>query len=72
MKAVLRHRDYLSSSGEGARRRLRRLEEETADLVGEWSRAAARKRLREDAGLRDRLENEQAPYGAAETILKLK
>ena len=72
LKAVLRHRDYLSSSGEGARRRLRRLEEETADLVGEWSRAAARKRLREDAGLRDRLENEQAPYGAAETILKLK
>jgi len=71
-KAVLKHREYLSSSGEGARRRLRRLEEETADLVGEWSRAGARKRLREDASLRDKLENEQAPYGAAEAILKVK
>jgi LAO/AO transport system kinase len=71
-KAVLKHREYLGSSGEGARRRLRRLEEETADLVGEWSRAGARKRLREDASLRDKLQNEQAPYGAAETILKVK
>jgi len=69
-KAVLRHREYLGTSGEGARRRLRRLEEEAADLVGEWSRAAARKRLREEAALREKLENEQAPYGAAETILK--
>jgi LAO/AO transport system kinase len=70
--AVLRHREYLGSSGEGARRRLRRLEEETADLVGEWSRAEARRRLREDDKLRERLDSEQAPYGAAETILKLK
>jgi LAO/AO transport system kinase len=70
--AVLKHREYLASSGEGARRRLRRLEEETADLVGEWSRAEARRRLREDGRLREKLENEQAPYGAAETILKLK
>ena len=70
--AVLRHREYMASSGEGARRRLRRLEEETADLVGEWSRAEARKRLRDDGGLRQKLEDEQAPYGAAETILKLK
>jgi len=68
--AVLRHREYMASSGEGARRRLRRLEEETADLVGEWSRAEARKRLRDDGGLRQKLEDEQAPYGAAETILK--
>ena len=67
--AVLRHREYMASSGEGARRRLRRLEEETADLVGEWSRAEARKRLRDDGGLRQKLEDEQAPYGAAETIL---
>jgi LAO/AO transport system kinase len=70
--AVLRHQEYLASSGEGARRRLRRLEEETADLVGEWSRAAARKRLQEDGRLRHRLATDQAPYGAAETILKLK
>jgi len=70
--AIDRHRSYLESSGEGAKRRLRQLEEETADLVGEWSRAQARKRLREDGRLRSRLEKEQAPYGAAETILKLK
>ncbi|HVD01628.1 MAG TPA: methylmalonyl Co-A mutase-associated GTPase MeaB [Candidatus Dormibacteraeota bacterium] len=70
--AVLRHREYLDSSGEGARRRLRRLEEEAADLVAEWSRTEARRRLREDARLRKKLENEQSPYGAAETILKLK
>jgi LAO/AO transport system kinase len=71
-KAVLRHREFLGSSGEGARRRLQRLEEETADLVGEWSRANARKLIRQDGPLRKRLENEQAPYGAAEAILKQK
>ena len=70
MKAVERHQSHLASSGEGQERRRRRLEEEAADLVAEWSRAAARRLLREDPRLRRKLENEQAPYGAAETILR--
>jgi LAO/AO transport system kinase len=69
-QAVERHQAYLASSGEGGERRRRRLEDEAADLVAEWSRRAARKLLREDPKLRRKLENEQAPYGAAETILK--
>src|SRR6202011_96567 len=69
-QAVERHQAYLASSGEGGERRRRRLEEEAADLVAEWSRRAARKLLREDPKLRRKLENEQAPYGAAETILR--
>ncbi len=68
--AVELHQAYLASSGEGGERRRRRLEEEAADLVAEWSRRAARRLLREDPKLRDKLENEQAPYGGAETILR--
>jgi LAO/AO transport system kinase len=69
-KAVLRHQDHLAASGEGQARRRRRLEEEAADLVAEWSRVAARRLLRSDPKLRRKLEDEQAPYGAAEAILK--
>ena len=69
-KAVDRHQAYLASSGEGEERRRRRLEEETADLVAEWSRVAARRLLRSDPKLRRKLDTEQAPYGAAEAILK--
>ena len=68
--AVARHREYLESSGEGPLRRRRGLEAEAADLVGEWSRAGARRILADDPELRERIENEQAPYGAAEAILK--
>jgi LAO/AO transport system kinase len=70
VKAVERHRAHLEASGEGEARRKRRLEDEAADLVAEWSRVAARRLLRDDPKLRKRLENEQAPYGAAEAILK--
>jgi LAO/AO transport system kinase len=70
MKAVERHRTHLESSGEGEARRRRRLEDEAADLVAEWSRVAARRLLQQDPALRRTLEDEQAPYGAAETILK--
>jgi LAO/AO transport system kinase len=69
-KAVERHHAYLAASGEGEERRRRRLEEEAADLVAEWSRVAARRLLRSDPKLRLKLEKEQAPYGAAEAILK--
>ena len=69
-KAVLRHQEHLASSGEGEERRRRRLEEEAADLVAEWSRVAARRLLRSDPKLRHKLDTEQAPYGAAEAILK--
>ena len=69
-KAVERHQAYLASSGEGEERRRRRLEEEAADLVAEWSRVAARRLLRSDPKLRRTLDSEQAPYGAAEAILK--
>ncbi len=70
MKTVARHQSYLESSGEGRLRRSRRLEDEAADLVGEWSRAAARRLLRENPALNEKLHREQAPYGAAEAILK--
>jgi LAO/AO transport system kinase len=69
-KAVLRHQEYLATSGEGEERRRRRLQEEAADLVAEWSRVAARRLLRSDPNLQRKLEEEQAPYGAAEAILK--
>jgi LAO/AO transport system kinase len=69
-KAVLRHQEYLAASGEGEERRRRRLQEEAADLVAEWSRVAARRLLRSDPNLQRKLEEEQAPYGAAEAILK--
>ena len=71
-KAVERHQAHLATSGEGEERRLRRLEEEAADLVAEWSRVAARRLLRSDPKLRRKLETELAPYGAAEAILKEK
>jgi LAO/AO transport system kinase len=69
-KAVMRHREHLAVSGEGEERRRRRLQEEAADLVAEWSRVAASRLLRTDPKLQRKLEEEQAPYGAAETILK--
>ena len=69
-KAVLRHQEHLASSGEGEARRRRRLEEEAADLVAEWSRVAARSLLRSDQKLKRKLDEDQAPYGAAEAILK--
>ena len=69
-KAVLRHQEHLAASGEGEERRRRRLQEEAADLVAEWSRVAARRLLRSDPKLQRKLEEEQAPYGAAEAILK--
>ena len=69
-QAVERHQAHLASSGEGKERRRHRLEEETADLVAEWSRVAARRLVREDPKLRRKLENEQAPYGVAEAILR--
>ena len=69
-EAVQKHQAYLASSGEREARRLARLEEEAADLVGAWSRAAARRRLATEEQLRRRLEEDRAPYGAAEAILK--
>jgi len=70
MKAVARHQAHLAASGEGEERRRDRLEEEAADLVGEWSRLAARRLLRSDPKLRRTLADEQTPYGAAEAILR--
>ncbi len=70
MKTVARHQAHLDSSGEGLVRRTRRLEDEAADLVGEWSRAAARRLLRQNTALQERLREDQAPYGVAEAILK--
>jgi LAO/AO transport system kinase len=69
-KAVLRHREHLAASGEGEERRRHRLEEEAADLVAEWSRLAARRLLRSDPKLQRKLDEDQAPYGVAEAILK--
>jgi LAO/AO transport system kinase len=68
--AIERHQAHLAASGEGEQRRRRRLEEEAAELVAEWSRAAARRLLRSDPKLQRKLAEDQAPYGAAEAILK--
>ena len=70
MEAVARHRAFLVSSGRMEARRLERLKDEAADLVGEWSRKAARRLLEDDDDLAGRLEADKAPYGAAESILK--
>ena len=47
-----------------------RLSQNVKDLVGEWSRKAARRLLEDDDDLAGRLEADKAPYGAAESILK--
>lgn len=70
MSATDRHQAFLRSSGEGASRRAARLRDEAADLVGEWARSSARRLLDSDSNLGGQLENEKAPYGAAETILR--
>ena len=70
MESVARHLAFLVSSGRMEARRLERLKDEAADLVGEWSRKAARRLLEDDDDLAGRLEADKAPYGAAESILK--
>jgi LAO/AO transport system kinase len=69
MEAVESHLRYLEGSVEAAKRSEARLKDEAADLVGEWSRAEARRLLDEDAELAGRLLRDRAPYAAAEEIL---
>lgn len=68
-KAIEKHRHWLKESGQFEAQRQARLRDETADLVGEWARAGARRRLTEDGKLASLLAKEKAPYGAAELIL---
>ena len=68
-KAIAGHRRYLETSGEGRLKSERRLKEEAADLVGEWSRAEARRLLEEDGELAEALFRDRAPHAAAEAIL---
>ncbi|MCC7104142.1 MAG: methylmalonyl Co-A mutase-associated GTPase MeaB [Chloroflexi bacterium] len=72
--AIERHRAYLEQSGEGARRREERREEETLELVQQMLRARLETRLREEPELAETLE--QAAQGrvtareAAERIVR--
>src|SRR5438445_142713 len=59
----------LERSGEAERRKAARRKDEAADLVGEWSRAEARRLLDEDADLNARLLGDRTPYATAEEIL---
>ncbi|MDQ6772428.1 MAG: methylmalonyl Co-A mutase-associated GTPase MeaB [Candidatus Dormibacteraeota bacterium] len=68
-EAVRAHRRHLESTGEAGERAEARLRDEAADLVGEWSRAEARRLLDEDAGLAAELHRERVPYGIAAEIL---
>jgi LAO/AO transport system kinase len=69
MAAVESHLRYQDGSAEGQRRAAARLKDEAADLVGEWSRAEARRLLDEEPELAQRLLRDRTPYAAAEEIL---
>ena len=69
LAAVDRHREHLHRSGAAHRRWEARLRDETADLVGEWARAEARRLLDSDPDLAARLDRDGTPYAVAEEIL---
>jgi LAO/AO transport system kinase len=69
MAAVESHLQYQEGSAEARKRVEARLKDEAADLVGEWSRAEARRLLDEDPQLAERLLRDRIPYAAAEEIL---
>jgi LAO/AO transport system kinase len=72
--AINRHREYLDQSGEGARRREQRREEETLELVQQALRARLETRLRAEPNLGRALEQaargELTPREAAERIVR--
>lgn len=69
MAAVDSNLKHQEASGEAAQRAEGRLKDEAADLVGEWSRAEARRLLDEDPELASILLGDRIPYAAAEAIL---
>jgi LAO/AO transport system kinase len=69
LAAVESHLRYQEGSAEARKRAEGRLKDEAADLVGEWSRAEARRLLDEDPELADRLLRDRIPHTAAEEIL---
>jgi LAO/AO transport system kinase len=69
MAAVESHLRHQDGSAEAERRAEARLKDEAADLVGEWSRAEARRLLDADAELAGRLLRDRTPYTVAEEIL---
>jgi LAO/AO transport system kinase len=66
VESNLRHQE---ASGEAETRAQGRLKDEAADLVGEWSRAEARRLLDDDPELAAELLRDDIPYAAAEAIL---
>lgn len=68
--AIGKHREHLESSGEGRQRAEQRLKDEAADVVSEWARAEARRRLDSDGELARKLNEHRIPYAAAEEILR--
>ena len=68
--AVLAHRRHLETSGRAKELSARRLKDETAEVVAELARERARRALREDPALEERLLNDGTPYRTAEEILR--
>jgi LAO/AO transport system kinase len=69
-EAVLAHRRHLETSGKARELSARRLKDETAEVVAELARERARRALREDPALEERLLNDGTPYRTAEEILR--
>jgi LAO/AO transport system kinase len=69
-EAVLAHRRHLETSGRARELSVRRLKDETAEVVAELARERARRALREDPALEERLLNDGTPYRTAEEILR--
>jgi LAO/AO transport system kinase len=69
MAAIESHLKFQQGSAEAHKRAEGRLKDEAADLVGEWSRAEARRLLDEDPELAGRLLRDRVPSAAAEEIL---
>jgi len=69
-EAVLNHRRHLETSGRARELSARRLRDETAEVAAELARERARRALREDPALEERLLNDSTPYRTAEEILR--
>jgi LAO/AO transport system kinase len=68
--AVLAHRKHLEATGRARELEELRLRDETAEIAAELARDRARRALREDPTLAERLLSDGTPYRTAEEILR--